>query len=322
MAETVWSQVRPSRIQGWWRTRTVQEWIRNAIVYALLIILGVIFAFPFFWMVTSALKPQYQIFVWPPQWIPDPIMWENFAEALGNPLLPFHLFFRNTMIIEVAVLTGRLLSCTLVAYGFARLRAPGKNVIFAILLATLMLPAPVTMIPKFILFNRLGWVNTFLPLTVPHWFGEAYAIFLMRQFFMSIPRELEEAARIDGASTLQVIRYIIVPLSVPVTVHPVVGAGLFQRTIRRPDEPADGRVRGDHAADPDPFLLRPAGLRRGHNPDGIKRITGSSRPCRRGGRRLDSISSLARHLRYGKQRITVTLAPGGERRVRWTMTAD
>lgn len=216
MAETVWSQVRPSRIQGWWRTRTVQEWIRNAIVYTLLIILGVIFAFPFFWMVTSALKPQYQIFVWPPQWIPDPIMWENFAEALGNPLLPFHLFFRNTMIIEVAVLTGRLLSCTLVAYGFARLRAPGKNVIFAILLATLMLPAPVTMIPKFILFNKLGWVNTFLPLTVPHWFGEAYAIFLMRQFFMSIPRELEEAARIDGASTLQVIRYIIVPLSVPV----------------------------------------------------------------------------------------------------------
>lgn len=216
MAETVWPQVRPSRIQGWWRTRTVQEWIRNVIVYALLIMLGVIFIFPFFWMVTSALKPQYQIFVWPPQWIPDPIMWENFAEALGNPLLPFHLFFRNTMIIEVAVLTGRLLSCTLVAYGFARLRAPGKNVIFAILLATLMLPAPVTMIPKFILFNKLGWVNTFLPLTVPHWFGEAYAIFLMRQFFLSIPRELEEAARIDGASTLQVIRYIIVPLSVPV----------------------------------------------------------------------------------------------------------
>ncbi len=216
MAETVWSQVRSFRFPSWWRTKTVQEWIKNVIVYMLLIILGVIFIFPFFWMVTSALKPQYQIFVWPPQWIPDPIMWENFAEALGNPLLPFHLFFRNTMIIEVAVLTGRLLSCTLVAYGFARLRAPGKNVLFAILLATLMLPAPVTMIPKFILFNKLGWVNTFLPLTVPHWFGEAYAIFLMRQFFLSIPRELEEAARIDGASTLQVIRYIIVPLSVPV----------------------------------------------------------------------------------------------------------
>jgi len=216
MTETAWSQVRSLRFQRWWRTRTVQEWIKNAIVYALLIVLGAIFLFPFFWMVTSALKPQYQIFVWPPKWIPDPIMWENFAQALGNPLLPFHLFFRNTMIIEVAVLTGRLLSCTLVAYGFARLRAPGKNALFAILLATLMLPAPVTMIPKFILFNKLGWVNTFLPLTVPAWFGEAYAIFLMRQFFMSIPRELEEAARIDGASTLQVIRYVIVPLSMPV----------------------------------------------------------------------------------------------------------
>jgi ABC-type glycerol-3-phosphate transport system permease component len=216
MAEAVWSQVRSFRFQRWWHTKTVQEWIKTAIVYALLIILGVIFVFPFFWMVTSALKQQHQIFVWPPQWIPDPIMWENFAKALGNPLLPFHLFFRNTMIIEVAVVTGRLLSCTLVAYGFARLRAPGKNVLFAILLATLMLPAPVTMIPKFILFNKLGWVNTFLPLTVPHWFGEAYAIFLMRQFFMSIPRELEEAARIDGASTFQVIRYIIVPLSAPV----------------------------------------------------------------------------------------------------------
>jgi multiple sugar transport system permease protein len=216
MAEAVWSQVRSFRFQRWWHTKTAQEWIKTAIVYTLLIVLGVIFVFPFFWMVTSALKPQYQIFVWPPKWIPNPIMWENFAKALGNPLLPFHLFFRNTMIIEVAVVTGRLLSCTLVAYGFARLRAPGKNVLFAVLLATLMLPAPVTMIPKFILFNKLGWVNTFLPLTVPAWFGEAYAIFLMRQFFMSIPRELEEAARIDGASTFQVIRYIIVPLSMPV----------------------------------------------------------------------------------------------------------
>jgi len=216
MTETTFAPVRPFRAQRWWRSRTIQRRIKNVIVYALLIILSATFVFPFFWMVTSALKPEYQIFVWPPKWIPDPIMWENFAKALGNPLLPFHLFFRNTMIIEIAVVTGRLLSCTLVAYGFARLEAPGKDFLFAILLATLMLPAPVTMIPKFILFNKLGWVNTFLPLTVPSWFGEAYAIFLMRQFFLSIPRELEEAARIDGASTIQVIRYIIVPLSLPV----------------------------------------------------------------------------------------------------------
>ncbi|MFQ6058494.1 MAG: carbohydrate ABC transporter permease [Anaerolineae bacterium] len=216
MTEVALPQVRPFRALVWWRTKKGQTVIKNVVVYTLLILLGALFVFPFFWMVTSALKPEHQIFIWPPRWIPEPIMWGNFAKALGNPLLPFHLFFRNTMIIEVAVVTGRLLSCTLVAYGFARLEAPGKNVLFTILLATLMLPAPVTMIPKFILFNKLGWVNTFLPLTVPHWFGEAYAIFLMRQFFLSIPRELEEAARIDGASTLQVIRYIIVPLSIPV----------------------------------------------------------------------------------------------------------
>jgi len=216
MAETVFPQARPVSAVRWWRGKRAGKIMHDVIVYTLLIVLSILFAFPFFWMLSSALKPEYQIFVWPPQWIPDPIMWSNFREALGNPLLPFHLFFRNTMIIEVAVLSGRLLSCTLVAYGFARLKAPGKEVLFTILLATLMLPAPVTMIPKFILFNKLGWVNTFLPLTVPAWFGEAYAIFLMRQFFMSIPRELEEAARIDGASTFQVIRYVIVPLSVPV----------------------------------------------------------------------------------------------------------
>jgi ABC-type glycerol-3-phosphate transport system permease component len=167
-------------------------------------------------MLTSALKPEYQIFIWPPQWLPDPIQWSNFEEALGNPLLPFDVFFKNTMILEVAMIAGRLISSTLVAYGFARLRAPGKNVLFVILLATLMLPRPSILIPQFILFSELGWINTFLPMIVPAWFGEAYAIFLMRQFFSTIPRELEEAAYMDGASTLQVIRHVIVPLSVPV----------------------------------------------------------------------------------------------------------
>ena len=218
MTEATFTQVRSSRAQRWWRTRTFQRKAKSAIVYTFLITLGAIFVFPFLWMLSSALKPEYQIYVWPPKWVPHPIMWGNFAEALGNPLLPFPLFFRNTMIIEIAVVTGRLLSCTLVAYGFARLEAPGKDLLFAILLATLMLPAPVTMIPKFILFNKLGWVNTLLPLTVPAWFGEAYAIFLMRQFFMSIPRELEEAARMDGASTIQTIRHIIIPLSMPVLI--------------------------------------------------------------------------------------------------------
>lgn len=192
------------------------EVARKTLVYGLLILLSLTFLFPLFWMITSALKPEGQIFVWPPQWIPNPILWSNFQKAFSNPQLPFDRFIINTLIIEAGVVSGRLISCTLVAYGFARLRAPGKNVLFTILLATLMLPHAAILIPQYILFNQLGWVNSFLPLIVPAWFGEAYAIFLMRQFFMTIPRELEEAAVIDGASTLRIIWQVIVPLSTPV----------------------------------------------------------------------------------------------------------
>jgi len=207
---------RPITAAPWWGSKRFGEIAHGLIVYALLVILSLVFLFPFFWMISTALKPDYQVFIWPPKWIPDPIQWSNFADAFSNPLLPFDIFVKNSMIIEVGMITGRLISCTLVAYGFARLEAPGKNALFGLLLATLMLPAAAVLIPRFILFSRLGWVNTFRPLIVPAWFGEAYAIFLMRQFFLTIPRELEEAAYIDGASTLQVIRYVIVPLSLPV----------------------------------------------------------------------------------------------------------
>lgn len=207
---------KPAAAASWWRGKQFGEISHQVIVYALLVFLSLVFAFPFFWMVTTALKPDYQVFMWPPKWIPDPVQWSNFREALTDPLLPFHIFVKNTMIIEVGMIAGRLLSCTVVAYGFARLEAPGRDFLFGILLATLMLPQAAVLIPRFLLFSRLGWINTFRPLIVPAWFGEAYAIFLMRQFFRTIPRELEEAATIDGASTFQVIARIIVPLSVPV----------------------------------------------------------------------------------------------------------
>ena len=192
------------------------ERFRMIVVYGLLIFLSCVFLFPLFWMITTALKTESQIFRWPPQWLPNPVQWSNFQEALGNPLLPFGRFVINTLIIEAGVVSGRLISCTVIAYGFARGRAPGKNILFTILLATLMLPRAAILIPEYILFNQFGWINTFLPLIVPAWFGEAYAIFLMRQFFMTIPIELEEAARIDGATTLQIIIRLIVPLSIPV----------------------------------------------------------------------------------------------------------
>jgi multiple sugar transport system permease protein len=193
-----------------------QKILKNIVVYFFLVILSLVFIFPFYWMIISSLKSDLQIFLWPPQWIPKPMVWSNYAEAFTNPNLPFLTFFKNTMILEVGIITGKLLSCILVAYGFARLNAPGKNFWFGVLLATFMIPYAVTMIPQYILFNYFGWVNTYLPLIVPAFFGEGYAIFLMRQFFLTIPRELEEAAVIDGANTYQIIRHIIVPLSTPI----------------------------------------------------------------------------------------------------------
>jgi multiple sugar transport system permease protein len=204
------------RTVPFYKTRSFGSGVKTFFIYVLLIGFSLVFIFPFFWMLSSSLKPNEEIFLWPPQWFPDPLVWQNYADAFGNPYLPFFRFFTNTMIIEIGVMVGKLLSCVLVAYGFARLRAPGKNFVFGILLATFMLPGAVTMIPKYILFNYLGWVNTYLPLIVPSWFGESYAIFLMRQFFMTIPVELEEAAIMDGANTYRIIRNIIVPLSMPI----------------------------------------------------------------------------------------------------------
>jgi len=198
------------------RERNIGPIVFKGVIYVLLIGLSLLFLFPFFWMILSALKPEYQIYQWPPKWFPDPIQWSNFADVFSNPYLPFEIFIKNTLILEVGMITGRLLSCTLVAYGFARLEAPGRDLLFGILLATLMLPGAVLLIPRFILFSELGWINTFNPLIIPAWFGEAYAIFLMRQFFRTIPKELEESAIVDGANRLQLVFRIMIPLSIPV----------------------------------------------------------------------------------------------------------
>jgi multiple sugar transport system permease protein len=207
---------RSSALAVFWRAYRLDRILHGIIVYGLLIGLSLVFLFPFLWMILSALKPQYQIYMWPPKWIPDPIQWSNFKDVFSNPYLPFDTFIQNTLILEVGMISGRLLSCTLIAYGFARLEAPGKSLMFGMLMATLMIPAAVTRIPTFMMFTKFHWINTFKPMIVPAWFGEAYAIFLMRQFFRTIPVELEEAAVVDGASRLHIIFRIIVPLSVPV----------------------------------------------------------------------------------------------------------
>ena len=194
-----------------WSEGRIRHSLIRMFSYCIAITVAALFLLPLFWMVTSSLKPNYQVLEFPPRWLPNPIQWQNYPEALTY--LPFDRYALNTLFITVMTTIGHVLSCTIVAYGFARLRAPGKNILFLLLLATMMLPYPVTMVPIYIMFNVIGWVNTFRPLIVPAFFGSAFYIFLLRQFFLTIPPDLEDAGRIDGANTLQIILYIILPIS-------------------------------------------------------------------------------------------------------------
>jgi multiple sugar transport system permease protein len=203
------SQARMTPEPDWRRRKKLVRWASSALLFAV----AVVFLIPLVWMLSSSLKPEYQVFEMPPRLMPDPIRWQNYREALTY--VPFGRYTLNTAIITIFVIIGHTLSCTLVAYGFARLRAPGRDALFILVLATLMLPYPVTMVPLYVIFNELGWVNSFLPLIVPAYFGSAFYIFLLRQFFLRIPDELEDAARMDGANLLQILYRIILPLSMP-----------------------------------------------------------------------------------------------------------
>ncbi len=194
-------------------TSNVRRSVGRAIVYVLLIIFSLASLLPFYWMVSASLKPNYSVFSFPPQWIPWPLEWSNYPKAMT--FVPFLQFFVNTLIIVVSTLIGSLMSNILVGYAFARLEARGKNVLFYIVLSTMMLPYAVLMVPQYAIFSSLGWVNTFLPLIVPSFFGNAFFIFLLRQFFMGIPRDLEDAAAIDGAGLFSTIVRIIIPVSWP-----------------------------------------------------------------------------------------------------------
>jgi multiple sugar transport system permease protein len=191
----------------------VQGTITRTFGYVIAITVAILFLLPLFWMVSSSLKPNYQVLEFPPRWLPNPVQWQNYPEALTY--LPFDRYAINTLFVTLMTTIGHVVSCTVVAYGFARLRAPGKNALFLLLLATMMLPYPVTMIPIYIGFNALGWVNSFRPLIVPAFFGNPFYIFLLRQFFLTVPPDLEDAGRIDGANTGQIIWYVILPIVKP-----------------------------------------------------------------------------------------------------------
>lgn len=188
--------------------------VRPSGLYALLIALGVVFGFPFYWLVIGSLKDQTQYNQFPPTWIPNPVDFGNYSTLFQ--LLPFGQFILNSAIITIFVVIGTTASSALVGYAFARLRAPGRNILFGLLLATIILPSEITIVPTFILFAKLQWINTFRPLIVPAFFGDAFSIFLVRQFFQSIPRDLDEAAMLDGAGYFRIFWNIFIPNSWPV----------------------------------------------------------------------------------------------------------
>ena len=193
---------------------TTSEPLWRLLIWLLLISGSIIMMLPFLWLVISSVKPQEQIFIFPPEWIPREFRWQNYVEALVYK--PFYRFILNTLLIAVANQIAILLTASFCGYGFARIPFPGRDFWFGIVLATLMVPYIVLMVPQFIIFTRLGWIDTYLPLTVPLFFGGgAFNIFLFRQFFRSLPEELADAGRIDGNSEFGVYWRIMLPLCKP-----------------------------------------------------------------------------------------------------------
>jgi multiple sugar transport system permease protein len=195
-----------------WRSQLISV-LGRALLYLLVAALSLLFALPFLWMISTSLKTDPQVYHAPPIWIPNPVRLENYPEGLTY--VPFGLYFLNTLKYGILSTIGVVASSALCAYGFSRLQWPGRDVVFFIVVATLMIPFQVRMIPLYLIFHRLGWLDTYLPLIVPSFMGSAYFIFMLRQFFMTIPMELSDAALIDGASESTILMRIILPLSKP-----------------------------------------------------------------------------------------------------------
>jgi multiple sugar transport system permease protein len=187
--------------------------LQRVSTHLFLIILGAFFLSPFIWMLSTSLKANNELFLWPPKWIPSDMQWNNYPEAINY--IPFFTYLSNTLTIAGLATLGVLFSCPLVAYSLARIPWRGAKPLFAVTLMVMMMPYQVTMIPIFIAFKNFGWVGTNIPLWLPTFFGAPFFIFLLRQFFMGLPKELEDAARIDGAAELRIYWQIMLPLCKP-----------------------------------------------------------------------------------------------------------
>jgi multiple sugar transport system permease protein len=207
-----------SAAPAWRRQKRRREFISKTIAYAFTTLLAILFAIPFIYMLSMSLQSPLQLTSYPPTWWPRPCVWGNYPKALSYPQRPFHLFFRNSLWYTFIGTLGTVVSSAFVAFGFSRVEWPWRDRLFVLVLATMMLPSQVTLIPRYVIFKQLGWLNTFKPLIVPTWLGSAFNIFLLRQFFMTIPRELDEAAILDGCDYFGILWRIIVPLAKPALV--------------------------------------------------------------------------------------------------------
>ncbi len=193
--------------------KAIENTTKKVISYTLLTIGGFIMVVPFLWMLSTSVKTLEQVFIWPPDWIPDVIQWKNYANILNS--IRFGQYTFNTLKIAVLVTLGQLFTCSLAGYAFAKIRFPGKNTLFVLYLATMMIPGQVTMIPNFIIMRNLHLVNSHLGLILPS-LTSAFGTFLMRQFFLSFPSELEDAAKLDGCNPFTFYVRILLPLSRPI----------------------------------------------------------------------------------------------------------
>lgn len=200
-------------MMDYFKKTSVNRQSKKMLSYVLMTIIGIILLIPLLWMVFTSLKPMEEIVRYPPAFFPEKIVWENYLDTIAA--FPFWRYARNTLFITVLVVIGNVLSNSFIAYGFAKLDFPGKKLMFALVLSTMMIPGFVTMIPQYVLFSKIGWVGTYLPLIVPSFFGNAFNIFLMRQFYLSINNELIEAAEIDGANHLYIWSHLMLPLTKP-----------------------------------------------------------------------------------------------------------
>lgn len=186
---------------------------RRVVLYAVIAVGGCIFALPFVWMISTSVKPGNEVYVVPPIWIPSTFVWSNFLDPWRN--LPFLTFFKNSIVVTGVNIVATLFSSSLTAFAFARMRFKGRGTLFLLVLSTMMLPQQVTLIPMYLLFTKLGLVNTLWPLMIQSFFGHPFSIFLLRQYMMSIPIEMDDAARLDGCSWFDIYWRIILPLSAP-----------------------------------------------------------------------------------------------------------